>query len=268
MASWQFDDQSGLAPSQMIVWDDTDSRVVVCPSTSGALQGGVMSPDGSRVLFSAASSSSIRSFGPLQLVTMGPDGPQDCSQLAGDEVFWADYSGDGSMIAWISKTEVGDNTNLWLANGDGSGAQMLFTGTVYGARFITGTNKLELSYGGDLIWIDVHDPTNKTYVAEQLFGYATSVGGSWFVGGYDYSTQDSTGTLGAISLETGKKIQISPSVAQYTVAAQTVPSDGDAMAGGPVATTGLYHVAYLVRGRNPSSQDGIWVATVRAADLQ
>ncbi|HXJ23578.1 MAG TPA: hypothetical protein VMT03_25405 [Polyangia bacterium] len=268
MASWQLDDQSGLAPSQMIVWDDTDARVAVCPSTTAALQAGVVSPDGTRVLFSAASSSNIRSFGPVQLVTMGPDGPQDCSQLVGDEVFWADFSGDGSMIAWISKTEVGSDTNLWIANGDGSGAQMLFTGTVYGARFITGTNKLELAYGGDLIWIDVQNPTQKTYVAEQLFGDPTSVGGSWFVGGYDYSTQDSSGALGAISLETGKKIQISPSVAQYLVAAQTVPNDGDTMAGTPVATTGVYHVAYLVRGRNPSSQDGIWVATVRAADLQ
>ncbi len=268
MASWQLDDQSGAAPSQMIVWDDTDGRVTVCPSTPGALQGGVISPDGNHVLFRAAASSSVRAFGPLQLVTMGSDGPEGCSQLIDDEVFWGDISGDGSVLAWIAKTEVGPDTNLWIANGDGSGAQQLFTGTVDGARFLTGTSKLELSYGGDLALLDVHDPTKLVYVAEDLFGSPMGVSDSWFAAGYDYSTQDSTGTLGAINLETGKKIQISPSVEQYATAAQVVPNDGDPLAVAPPVTTGLYHVAYLVRGRNPSSQDGIWVATIQAADLQ
>jgi hypothetical protein len=266
MASWQLDDQSGAAPSQMIVWDDTDARVTVCPSSPNVLQAGVLSPDGTHVLFSAASSTSIRSFGPLQVVTMGPDGPEGCFQLSENDVFWGDYSGDGSAIAWIAKTKIGSDADLWIANGDGSGAQMLFSGMLYGARFITGTNKLELAYGADLVWLDVHDQT-LVYVAEQLFGPSTGVAGSWFVGGYNYSTQDASGTLGAIDLDSGKKVQISASVTQYVVSAQVIPSDNDSLTS-PSVPTGTYHVAYMVRGRNASTQDGIWVATVQAADLQ
>lgn len=268
LASWQLDDQSGASPSQLLVWDDTDARVIVCPSTPAVLQGGVFSADGSHVLFRAVSTSNTRNFGPLQLVTMGPNGPESCAQLIDDEVFWADISGDGSMLAWIAKTEVGSNTNIWIANGDGSGEQMLFIGTVNDARFITGTSKLELSYGGDLVVLDLHDLANPIYVAEQLFGAPTTVNDSWFVAGYDFSTQDSSGTLGAINVQSGKKIQISPAVAQYAIGAQILPNDSDMLANASPVTTGVYHVAYLVRGRNPSSQDGIWVASFNAADLQ
>jgi hypothetical protein len=32
--------------------------------------------------------------------------------------------------------------------------------------------------------------------------------------------------------------------------------------------TGVLTVVYVVRGRNPSPQDGIWSATIMTADLQ
>jgi hypothetical protein len=267
MASWELDDETGANPSRLIVWDDTDQRVATCPSVAGARQAGVLSPDGGHVLFSVADSSSLRSVGPLQLLTMGADGPHDCVPLADGRVFWADSSGDASMIAWIVESDDAFHGQLWISAADGSDAQMVFSGALYGARFVTGTSKLELSYGGDLVWLDVHDPTHLVYVAEQMFGYATGVSDSWFVGGYEYNTQDSSGTLGTINLDDGRKVPISPSVGDYIVAPQFVPRDTDALSAAPVRT-GLYHVVYLVRGRNPSLQDGIWVATVQAADLQ
>jgi hypothetical protein len=267
IASWELDGPGG-SPSQLMVWDDTDAQVAVCPSTAGALQAGMLSPDGTHVLFSEASRSSLNALGPLQLLTLGAGGSMSCVRLGGENVLWGDYSGDGSMIAWFAETTPAYQAELWIANGDGTGAQMLFSGMLLGADFVSGTSKLELLYAYDLVWLDVRDPTHQlTHVAENLFGHGTSVGGSWFVGGYDYTSQDPTGVLGVIDLDTGKKLQISPAVSDYVVGAQALPGTGDMLSSTP-QTTGVYHVAYVVYGRNPSSSDGIWMATVNAADLQ
>jgi len=262
--SWQLDGADG-APSSLMVWDDANSQLTACPSVPGAFESGVLSPDGSHVLFRALQLGGQIAFAPLQLLSLAPGEPHTCIQLDEDgAVTWADFSGDASTIAWISKPDLGLDSQLWTANGDGTDPKMILSGQL-AARFITGTAHLEMSYGGDLVWLDVRNPNQFSYVAEKLFGYPGNVGGAWFVAGYDYSTQDASGVLGAVELDSGRKLPISPAVKQYEVAPQVMPDDSNAF--GQVAT-GLYHVIYLVRGRNPSSQDGIWVATVQAADLQ
>ncbi|MFL5306428.1 MAG: hypothetical protein ACJ8F1_14520 [Polyangia bacterium] len=253
------------APSQLLVWDSATSQVTVCPSSRGAFQFGVVSPDGVHALFRPLQLSVVPTFSSLQLLTLDAGQPHTCVSLEDNSVLWADFSGDGSTIAWIDKTEVGDVTNLWTANGDGSDAKMILSGRLLGAGFIDGTSHLELSYDGDLVWLDVRDPSHFSYVAEQLFGQASSIGASWFVAGYNYSNQDASGLLGVLNLDSGQKLPISPAVSQYVVQGQAVRADGGA--GFDRMWTGAYDVVYLVRGRNPSAQDGIWLATVRPADL-
>jgi hypothetical protein len=264
IASWQLDGVND-GPSQLVVWDDAATEVTVCPSSPGAFQSGVLSPDGTHVLFRALQLGGQITISPLQLMSLTPGEPHTCTLLQEKNVTWADFSGDGSTIAWITKGMVGADSDLWTANGDGSNPTKILSGEI-AARFIDGTSHLELAYGGDLVWLDVRDPTHFSYVAERLFGYPTSVGKSWFAAGYNYSTQDASGLLGVVDLDTGTKLSISPSVEQYLVVPQTMPVDGGAAFG--QTKTGLYHVVYLVRGRNPSSQDGIWLATVQAADLR
>jgi len=263
MISWQLDGADD-DHSHLLVWDDANAQVTLCPSVKGAFESGVLSPDGSRVLFTVLQLSGQPLWAPVQLMTLTPGEPPTCVELNGGTASWGDFSGDASTIAWIAKTHVGVDSELWIANGDGSDPKMILTGEV-AARFITGTAHLEMAYGGDLVWLDVHDPSHFSYVAEQLFGYPTNVGGPWFVAGYNYSTQDASGLLGAVDLDNGNKLAISPAVAQYLVVPQLMPADGVTFG---QRRTGVYHVAYLVRGRNPSPQDGIWVATLQAADLQ
>jgi hypothetical protein len=263
---WQVDGAGG-APSQLIVWDDASQQVTACLSSPGAYQSGVTSPDGTHVLFRALQLGGQLTIAPLQLLTLGGAGqPDSCVSLQDSNVMWADFSGDGSTIAWLVTNDGGLNGQLWTANSDGTDPKMILSGQMLLARFITGTSHLEMSYSGDLVWLDVRDPTGFTHVAEQLFGQPTAVGGSWFVAGYTYSGQDASGVLGVVDLDTGAKRPISPAVSQYLVVPQTVPIDGGAPS--DQTPTGLYHVVYVVRGRNPSPQDGIWVATVQAADLQ
>jgi hypothetical protein len=264
LAAWQIDGANG-SPSQLMVWDDAGLEVTPCPSAPNAFESGVVAADGAHALFSAVTLGGRVTAAPLQLLSLVPGQPHTCVVLQDVGVTWADFSGDGSTIAWISKTMVGLDSDLWIANSDGSNPQKVLSGQVFGARFVDGTTHLELAYGGDLVWLDVLDPNHFSYVAEELFGDTTSVGGSWFVAGYDYSSQDATGSLGVVSLDSGAKRAISPAVSQYLVAAQTMPAEGGGAFGTP---TGVYHVVYLVKGRNPSPQDGIWVATVEAADLQ
>jgi hypothetical protein len=71
--------------------------------------------------------------------------------------------------------------------------------------------------------------------------------------------QAGTGTLGVVNIDTGAKRVISPEVAQYVAVPAVNSSDGGMSSA---------YVVYLVRGRNASSQDGIWIATIGQADLQ
>ncbi len=265
MRAWQVDGDGG-APSQLMVWDQAGGQVTACPSAPGAYESGVMAPDGAHVLFRALQLGGQLTFAPLQLLTVADGQPRTCVQLQDSSVIWADFSGDGSTIAWISKTQVGADTDLWIANSDGSDPKMILSGQIFGAGFVDGTNHLEMEKGGDFVWLDVRDPTHFSYVAEQLFGNPTGIGGFWYVAGYNFSGQDASGQLGLINLETAAKRPISPAVAEYLVSTQGTPFDGGVELG--VTPTGVYHVVYLVRGRNPSPQDGIWLATVTAADLQ
>lgn len=250
------------APSQLVVWDSATSQVTVCPSSPNAFESGVISPDGLHALFRPLQLTNLATFSPLQLLALDPGQPHSCVELQ-EYAEWGDFSGDGSKIAWITKTQIGEDTDLWTANSDGTGATMILSGPLLAAGFVAGTTHLEMSYQGDLVWLDVANPDHFSYVAEQLFGSAIGVGGSWFVAGYNYSNQDASGLLGVVNLDSGQKLPISPAVSQYLLVPQFGPADD----GSGQKRTGVYDIAYLVRGRNPSPQDGIWLATVRPADL-
>jgi hypothetical protein len=90
--------------------------------------------------------------------------------------------------------------------------------------------------------------------------------GGWLITGYEYSTQAGTATVGLVNRNTGEKRPISPDVSQFIVLAGRHGADGGLF---PDSTAvGALTVVYVVRGRNPSPQDGIWSATISTADLQ
>ena len=93
-----------------------------------------------------------------------------------------------------------------------------------------------------------------------MFGDVIGLG-RWLITGHDYSDQDDTGHLALINRDSGETREISPAVAAYTP--PDVPSDGRLR-----ELPDAVRVVYLVRGRNPSSQDGLWMATIPTADLQ
>ena len=206
---------------------------------------------------------------PFELVVPGATGGDRCKLMAPTGVGFADFSPDGTALVWLVEPPDSKAT-LWTAARDGSAARAIGTeyidgfnyGTTRAPHFVGGS-QLELTLGGDLVWIDVHDdPVRTHYVTEQVFGGAIDLG-RWLVTGHDHSTQDGNGRLALINRDSGETHEISPGVSQYM--SPDVPSYG--------TTPGVFEddgspvrIVYLVRGRNPSPQDGLWVATIAAQD--
>jgi hypothetical protein len=271
MPIWLDEDASGQARS-ILVWNAGLQQFADCPLSSSIATIGVASGDGNEILFGASTSDEQIDPGgtssPLLLVSFAPGQAGTCTMLASGQAEYANFSSDGSSVFWVVQPDTGDAT-LWTAAGNGSGARMIGSGQISQPRFATGT-ELEFEIGGDLVWVDTTDSTNLLhYVAEQVFGTAIDIEGPWVVTGYEFSATDGTGLLALINREKGTKRLISAEVysyeSQYQEGTNGVGSLNAALPDGGAPAT---QIAYLVRGRNPSTQDGIWVATITENDLQ
>jgi hypothetical protein len=257
--------------STLVLWDDVARLVVACPSSIGAFPTGRLSPDGSRALFAdrkygtAPAAVSLLSLGAAQ------GGSDSCLALTAAGGTGADFSPDGQALYWIV-AEGPTHAQLWAAATDGSNPRMIGSGAIDGVGFLrgAGSERLELYLDSDVGWIDLHeDPIVFHDIIPQAFDAFNDLGDSWILAGYDYNGQDGTGTLGLINRDTGTKHQISPAVQKFTVTAEAPPGDGGAPDAGDATAppASVYDVAYLVRGRNASAQDGIWIARVNIDDL-
>jgi hypothetical protein len=268
---WQFD--AGASASDMIVWNDSDLVVTTCPSVGGVYLEGWWSPDQSKVLFVVPQGSyQYGGGGPIDLFTLGGSGGTDsCHQVTSDNAVAAGFSPDGAFIFWVAQPPTG-GAQLWSAASDGSGARMIGTGEINSPHFLgDGGARLEMILAGELDWLDLHDVAGTLHhVAEQVHGSIYDItGGHWLIMGYQWSETDGTGTLALINRDDGEVRPISRSVAQYEVLPEELGVDGGVV--DPFGDAGVSHefvVAYVVRGRNPSTQDGIWRATITPADLQ
>jgi hypothetical protein len=247
----------GVADDVLRAWYPAQRRLVTCnvPPANGLTISWQPGPDRLVIDEEVSYSGSIIT-GPLLLMSAG-DTP--CTLLASQGVYDVELAPDNTALAWlVAPTPLGDR-ELWTAGADGSAPRKLGTGGIDWATF-TSNRELELALGGDLAWLTLDDdPARLHYIAEGVFGQiAAPVGdGSWWLVGYDFSEQDSTGTLGLVQHDTGDKRLISGSVAWHQLMFRP-PSD-------PAA--GDTRVVYLVRGRNPSPQDGIWMATIKSDEL-
>jgi hypothetical protein len=233
-----------------------------------------MSPDGSRALFAEFSWTGV-SPGAVTLLSLGAaaGGSDTCIALATAGGTGAGFSPDGQALFWTVATGP-VNGELWAAAADGSGSRMIGSGAISQVSFLDlpDSERLEFYLDSDFVWVDLRDdPIVLHDVVQQVFeGYA-DLGNSWLLIGYNFSTQDGTGTLGLVDRDTGATRPISPAVASFRVAVARTPADAGAPDAGAATDAGspaLYDVVYVVRGRNPSSQDGIWIAHLSAADLQ
>jgi hypothetical protein len=252
-------------------WDDAQRRLVSCdlPHFTRGLAGS-MTKDNRRLVFAMEPDTSgldtgSTPTGPLLLVSLdlAPQGGA-CSLLAARDVAAAGFSPDDTAMFWVVRPPTGDATLLSAAVDGSAPRQLGAAASIEKAHFIDGT-RLELALGADLVWLDLLQETPPLhYVAEGVFGDTFDLsnfvpGSNVLITGYQYNHQDDTGTLGLVDRETGVKRLISPSVTWYRpVTLSSAPGD----------TLPSLGVAYLVRGRHPSAQDGLWLATLAPGDLR
>jgi len=259
---------SATGASTLVIWDDVARLAVACPSSFGTAPTGWLSPDGSRALF-ASSNRFNPAPGAVTLLSLGAaqGGNDTCVALTTTGGIDADFSPDGQALYWIVTDGV-THAQLWAAAADGNNPRMIGSGVIRGASFLPGPESERLAFylDSDVGWVDLHDdPIVFHDIIPQAFGAFRNLGNSWMLAGYEYSSQDGTGTLGLINRDTGTKHPISKAVEDFTVSREAAPGDAGAPDGGTVST--VFDIAYIVRGRNASAQDGIWIARVNIDDL-
>jgi hypothetical protein len=259
----------------LLEWDDAVGRLASCPlapsmppqtvgivpSRPDATSDGVLFGVDNSYQESYAGQAGQSVGGPLLLVRPSLDGAAACSELVPADVIVEGFSPAGGEMFWVSAPAGGDRT-LSVATGDGSGARQIGSGPIRLPAF-TSETELDLILGSDLAWLDIRDqPVRMHYIAERVFGQRIDLPPAWSVTGHDFDQQQGTGDLGVVNRPTGAMKPISPAVVWYSNVTLS-PPDGGAVSGAlPLA------ILYLVRGRNPSAQDGLWLATITADDLQ
>jgi hypothetical protein len=246
-------------------WDDVGRRLVSCPWPSSGPVSATTSPDGRSVLVGggvSASTNAVNHFdAETALLLMSFDGAavgQACFLLAA-HVTSAGFSRDGSNLYWVIATP-NRQAELWVADGDGTNPVLVGKRSrIENAHFLDDKH-LELTLEGDLLWLDVDDPAPEKqlhYVADNTFGYPLDFGGSSTITGYDFNPAEGIGKLAIVDRNTGAKQFISASVSKYSMGLVEIPG-----------STSEAWFGYVVRGRHPSAQDGLWVATLPIGDLR
>jgi len=254
------------------IWREASARLATCPWPADQYPRALADPAGENALFLVQRTDSLALSDPSPLLVMVPDASDGnaCRTVATNNVGYADFSPDGGAMVWLEEPS-GEKATLWTAGRDGSAPRAIGSGEIVGALFapsdqphFVGDSQLELTLDTDLVWVDVHDdPVRTHYITERTFGPPLDMG-RWVVTGHDYSSQDGTGRLALVNRDSGETRPISPAVSYYL--SPDVPSFGGTPGGQDDGRP--VRIIYLVRGRNPSPQDGLWVATITQQDRQ
>lgn len=246
--------------SALATWNLDTGRVKVCHS--GYVTSSVAwRADGAA--FAALTTVEVAAGGSgargLILETVG-DAP--CTRVAAMDVVNFEFSPDGRHLLWLTVPSDGDPT-LWLADGDGLGARALVSvADLSTAGFLDDHRVLfrrARSEGYDLSLLDLDEqPIREHPLGEITFGPAVPITSRFMLLAHDYASQDETATLSLVDTLTGDRQLVSRAVSHFLV--RTAWQAGAT----PAAHVPL---AYTVKGRNPSDQDGVWVADIPTEPL-
>jgi hypothetical protein len=254
---------TGTMGNVLRYWDDGARRLVSCdlPLVTVPLIWST-TPNGRQILFDVdrEADTAFGAAGPLLLVSLDRAAlGTACSLLAKQDVTSSGFSPSGTSMFWVTAPSVG-NATLSTAAADGTAARTLGAGISIDHVHFLDDARLELTLYQDLVWLDASEPAPPLhYIAEQVFGDSIDFSGGSIVTGYEFNEQDGTGQLGVVDRDTGLKTPISPSVVSY---------EGFALPTVDGGVTQQIGIAYIVRGRYPSPQDGLWWATIDLADLR
>jgi hypothetical protein len=189
-----------------------------------------------------------------------------CTTVSGPLISF-DFAPTGSAMITLqrSATETAMN-DLAVLDSPGATPRTLAGATSFWrTRYLDQSRALLWRFAPEGLGLSWIDPTQAAPVdnpiAEQLMTDPIVVSPGRLLIGHEFVTQDETGTLSVFDLDAGTSTLVSRSVSELAVAYvgnATASTSGDQ---GPSEIP----IAYVVKGRNPSGQDGIWVASVPTA---
>jgi hypothetical protein len=183
-----------------------------------------------------------------------------CRVIAQDETTYVTFSDDDAHMAWMTRSR-GERSTLWVANADGEGARVLASDGFFDwPQFMDDRRILFTRSGPDgsgLSWVDItEEPSREHPVVDHLFRQAMYLNARWLLLGHEHNAQDETGTLAVVKIDDGEEHPISRAVLSF-IAMSPYQAAEEGRAELPIV--------YVVKGRHPSDQDGIWLASLPLA---
>jgi hypothetical protein len=168
-------------------------------------------------------------------------------------VFQAQYSPTSDRLGWVSANDAAETSfTLWLADADGKSAIAVATAPDLGGTFSRDGQHLYVSHNGaSSAALGAVDVTASPPVEQILSANRGDIGllGNRRVLFVDhFNVQDGNGELVLVDLATGARQSLARAVASVAVSGGSEDEGTD--------------VAYAVRGRAPSSRDGLWLTTL------
>lgn len=163
------------------------------------------------------------------------------------------YAPAGDRLAWTGLNYTIDpiTETLWIGDADGNQPRMLAEGPFLSLAFAPDGQRIFISrVAGDqfsLGWVSTVEEPALEHVVAVAYGGAATRGNRRLLLIDRWNAQDSSGTLALLDLESGARQDLAQAVTDFAV-------DG--------SVDGAARLAYAVRGRFASGQDGLWQTTL------
>jgi hypothetical protein len=197
---------------------------------------------------------SLAQAGKAPLMVTFPDGTCQPAVAALNGAVDMQFSPGSTQLLWDVVDPATSQQQIWLGDGMGGGGQMLTSGEVNAFWFSGDGHRVFVArdpgHEYSLGWIDLDDPARTEHVAADAYGGASFQGLRRLLLIDRWSSQDASGTLELLDMETGDQQTLAQAVSDFTIDA---------------SVDGAAHVAYVVHGRYGSGQDGLWQTTLPAA---
>jgi hypothetical protein len=174
------------------------------------------------------------------------------------------YAPDGSALAFL-ETDPVNGSKLYVSDGNASAPRLVATGSFFFNIDFHDLRHLLLWHsnidGYSVSWLDLSTtPATEHPIADRARwdarGSWSWINERWVLVADSDSTQDGSYSLDVVDLQTGAQKLVSRGVVDFRVPWSSPPAG---------ATT--LTVAYIVRSRAASSQDGLWVAHLPLGDF-
>jgi hypothetical protein len=168
-------------------------------------------------------------------------------------VYGLQFSPTGDRLVWVGNSPASSDTpEVWLSAADGAGGAKVAEGDVFGIGYSGDGRRIYIGRAGTsnagLSWLDPSVSPPVEHLLADNYGGFSAVGSERVLLIDHWNSQDASGELTLIEIDSGARQRIARAVTDMTTAGSV---DGDGL-----------DIAYTVRTRVSSDRDGLWLTTL------